>query len=87
MAVLITRLYTMNINAKNPRTYFERWYADLWQRRIAAPNCAPSVFEPIFFEELGKIGARAPGYDPTSYRATIVFDNDRDYSLFVLKWA
>lgn len=84
---MIAREYGMNINVPAPRNYFERWYADMWRRRVSEKRCDISVFQSIFLEELEKIGATAPGYDPADYKTRIEFADDKDYTAFVLRWS
>lgn len=83
---MIVREYYQNINCSRPRDYFERWYADVWRRRIDKPNAEPGVLEVILDEELEQVGAT---YESTErgYRFRVSFDDDRDYTAFVLKWS
>lgn len=83
---MILRTYYQNINVHRPRNYFERWYADVWRRRIGKHTAEPGVLEKILKEELEQVGAT---YDQTErgYRFLVFFNNDRDYTAFVLKWS
>ena len=49
---MIIKDYYQNINVHRPRDYFERWYADVWKRRIGAPTAPPGILERILEEEL-----------------------------------
>lgn len=84
---MIVKDYYQNINVHKPRDYFERWYADLWKRRFGTSRLAPpgSLYR-ILEEELEQVGAT---YERTErdYRFRVFFDNDKDYTAFVLKWS
>ena len=83
---MIVREYYQNINTSRPRDYFERWYADVWRRRIGKFTAEPGVLDRILDEELEKVGAT---YENTErgYRFRVYFDEDADYTAFVLKWS
>lgn len=83
---MIVREYYQNINVHRPRDYFERWYADVWRRRIGAKTAPPGILERIMDEELEQVGATYVGIQ-NNYRFRIYFDNDRDYTMFVLRWS
>lgn len=82
---MIVKEYYQNINCNRPKNYFERWYADVWRRRIGTPTAPPGMLERILDEELEQVGAR---YESTErdYRMRVYFDEDRDYTAFVLRW-
>lgn len=82
---MIVREYYQNINTHAPKNYFERWYADVWQRRIGKRNAPQGVLEPILVEELKKVNATITEKDK-GYRFVVKFNNDADYTAFVLKW-
>jgi hypothetical protein len=83
---MIVKEYYQNINCNKPKNYFERWYADVWRRRIGTPTAPPGMLERILDEELEQVGAT---YESTErgYRIRVYFDEDQDYTAFVLKWA
>jgi hypothetical protein len=83
---MIVREYHQNINIHRPRNYFERWYADMWRQFINAPNAPPGIVELFMTEELAKINAtyKCKDYD---YKFVVTFNNDADYTAFVLRWA
>lgn len=83
---MIVREYYQNINCKQPKNYFERWYADVWRRRIGSPTAPPGILEIILDEELEQVGAT---YESTErdYRFRITFKDDHSYVLFALRWA
>lgn len=82
---MIIKEYRQNIDCAKPRNYFERWYADMWHRRIAAPTIGPDMFWLILGDELSKVGATL---DPDhSKKLKITFNDDQDYTLFVLRWS
>lgn len=82
---MIIREYYQNINVYRPRDYFERWYADVWRRRIGSKTAPPGILERILDEELELVGAR---YEVTErgYRFRVCWDHDTDYIMFSLKW-
>ncbi len=83
---MIVKEYYQNINVHRPRDYFERWYADVWKRRIGKQTAPPGILERILDEELEQIGAT---YTVTEqgYRFRVYFDNEKDYTIFVLRWS
>ena len=83
---MIVKEYYQNINVHNPRNYFEKWYADLWRRRIGGRTAGPGVVETLMTEELSQIGATFTGKD-NNYRFVVTFENDTAYTMFALRWA
>jgi hypothetical protein len=83
---MIVRDYYQNINVRNPRDYFEKWYADVWKRRIGKHTAPPGILERILDEELEQVGATYTNTD-RGYRFRVYFDNDQDYTMFVLRWS
>lgn len=83
---MIVKEYYQNINVHKPRDYFERWYADLWRRRIGGSIAQPGVVESLMKEELAEIGATFTNKD-NGYRFVVTFNNDAEYTLFALRWA
>jgi hypothetical protein len=83
---MIVREYCQNINIHRPRNYFENWYADLWRRRIGKSTAGPGVVEDIMTEELAEINASFT-YTDTGYKSRVTFNNDADYTMFVLRWS
>ncbi len=83
---MVIKEYYQNINVHRPKDYFEKWYADVWKRRIGAPTAPPGILERILNEELEQVGAT---YEITErgYRFRVYFDEDRDYTMFVLRWS
>ena len=51
---MIVREYFQNIDCYHPKNYFERWYADVWFRRIRTKYSEPGVLPPIIEEELAQ---------------------------------
>ena len=82
---MIVREYFGNINCNKPKDYFERWYADVWRRRIGRPTAEPGVLEKILDEELALVGAYYH-YTQRGYRIKVMFHRDADYTAFVLRW-
>jgi hypothetical protein len=82
---MIVREYYQNINCSQPKNYFERWYADVWARRIAKKTAPPGLVDSILEEELAQVGACIEGKD-RGYRFRVTFKNERDYTMFVLRW-
>lgn len=83
---MIVKEYYQNINVHKPRNYFENWYADLWNRRIASRIAQPGVVESLMKEELALIGATFNSKD-NDYRFVVRFNDDAAYTMFALKWA
>lgn len=83
---MIVKEYYQNINIHKPRDYFEKWYADLWNRRIASRIAQPGVVESLMKEELAEIGATFNSKD-NDYRFVVRFNDDAAYTMFVLKWS
>ncbi len=83
---MIVKDYYQNINVRKPRDYFERWYANVWQRRIGTSTCPPGMLETILDEELEQVGATWSSTEQ-GYKFRVYFDNDRDYTMFVLRWS
>lgn len=83
---MVIKEYYQNINVHRPKDYFEKWYADVWKRRIGATTAPPGILERILDEELEQVGAT---YEVTErgYRFRVCFDEDRDYTMFVLRWS
>jgi hypothetical protein len=82
----IEKRYRKNINASDPGNYFENWYANMWRNCfLGAQHVSSSSFFTIFINELSKVGATVSPTDDAYYR--IIFDNERDYLMFVLKWS
>ena len=84
--LMIVKDYYRNINVHKPRDYFERWYADLWKRRFGAKTAPSGTVQMLMDEELEKVGAR---YEITErgYRFRVYFDQDQDYTMFILRWS
>lgn len=83
---MIVREYYQNINTKAPKNYFERWYADMWRRRIDASIAPPGLVDKLIAEELVRVGATISNKD-NGYRFVVTFNNDDDYLMFVLRWS
>ena len=83
---MIVKEYYQNIDCYHPKNYFEKWYADLWRRRIGKRNATSALVDHVVEEELEKVGARVVGKDNGS-RFVVTFKNDVDYTAFVLRWA
>jgi hypothetical protein len=81
---MIVNEYSQNINTKTPRNYFERWYADVWRRRINNFSAPPGLVDQLMTEELAEINATFLYTD--GYRFQVTFNNDADYTAFVLRW-
>ena len=83
---MIVKEYYQNINTQKPRDYFERWYADVWRRRIMKPTAEPGILEVVIKEELALFNATVENKD-RGYRFVVTFHNDADYTMFALRWA
>ena len=49
---MIVREYYQNINIHKPRDYFERWYADVWQRCIGKRHAGAGELGQVLEDEL-----------------------------------
>lgn len=83
---MIVKEYYQNINTRNPRDYFEKWYADMWRRRIKKPTAEPGVVESLMREELTQVDATLAEKD-NGYRFVVTFNDDAKYTMFVIKWS
>jgi hypothetical protein len=83
---MIVKEYYQNINVHKPRDYFEKWYADVWRRRIGKPTAPPGILEMILDEELKQVGATFTNID-RGYRYRVYFDDEKNYTIFVLRWS
>jgi hypothetical protein len=83
---MIVKEYYQNINCKQPRNYFERWYADVWARRITKKSAPPALVDHILEEEIAQVGACIEGKD-SGYRFVVTFKDEHDYTMFVLRWS
>ena len=83
---MICRKYHSSVRIHNPKNYFERWYADVWKRRLLEQPTIASIYNTIIEEELVKIGAvdMAP---PENAYFELLFKDEYDYTMFVLKWS
>ena len=84
--VMIVKEYYQNIDCIHPKNYFERWYADMWARRITKRIAPPGLVESLMREELAQIDATFTGKD-NNYRFVVTFNDDKKYAWFVLKWS
>lgn len=82
---MIEKRYNSSIDITRPENYFEKWYADVWRRRIGAESVAGVLFRKIIYEEIEKIGATIYSCSSDG-RYCVRFANERNYTLFVLKW-
>lgn len=83
---MIVKEYYQNINIHKPRDYFEKWYADMWRRRISSKTAPPGAVESLMKEELAQIDATFIGKN-NDYRFVVTFNDDRKYTWFVLRWS
>lgn len=83
---MIIKEYSQNINIHKPRDYFEKWYADFWNRRIKISTASIKMLESLMTEELKQIGA-VFGYTDDYCKFQIKFLDDAKYTIFVLKWS
>lgn len=83
---MVVKEYYQNINVHRPRDYFERWYADVWQRRVGKSISPPGQLQPILEAELDKYDATLAEKD-NGYKFIVTFHNDRAYTIFALRWS
>lgn len=82
---MIYREYCRAINATRPENYFENWYEDVWKRRVGSQYIDTDKFGKILTEEMNKVGAEITYTQYSKFG--VKFENDTDYTVFVLKWA
>lgn len=83
---MIVKEYYQNINIHKPRDYFERWYADLWNRRVGTRTAGPGVVDALMTEELAQLGATFNSKD-NDYRFVVRYNDEAAYTMFALRWA
>jgi hypothetical protein len=83
---MIVKEYYQNINCSKPRDYFERWYADVWARRIGTNIAQPGVLARVLEEEIAQVGAYLEDKD-RGYKFVATFKDEHDYTMFVLRWS
>jgi hypothetical protein len=83
---MIVKEYYANINCNIPKNYFEKWYADVWRRRIGTSTAPPGFLETILDEELEQVGATFVNTE-RGYKFRVFFNDEHDYAIFVLKWS
>ena len=83
---MICRNYHSSIRIHHPKNYFERWYADVWKRRLMNIEDPSGKYYHVMNEELAKIGAVDMAPTDNAY-FQLFFKDDRDYTMFVMRWA
>ena len=83
---MITRKYHSSIRIKHPQNYFERWYADVWARRLTHIEDPSGEYYYVMEEELAKIGAVDMAQQDSAY-FDLLFKRDTDYTMFVMRWS
>jgi hypothetical protein len=79
---MIEKHYSRSINVTSPANYFEKWYAALWRRHFEHV-ADPSKLQRVLAEELSTVGAKIDVVEHYGY--TVTFNNDADYTVFVLR--
>lgn len=82
---MITKEYSTNIDTYNPRNYFEKWYSEVWHRRVGINSVKPDVLHPILIEELKQSGGILRRGLRSKFE--VVFKNEKDYTMFILRWS
>lgn len=87
----IEQIYDITVNTKNPQTPFEKWYIDVWRRRFGDKlEVSELMFKTVFEEEAVAIGSTIEYYwlnNTFQNKYRISFKDERDYLLWILKWA
>ena len=83
---MVTRKYHSSINPHHPQNYFERWYADVWNRRLMNIEDPSKEYYYVMTAELDKIGAVDMAASDNAY-FELLFKKDTDYTMFVIKWS
>ncbi len=81
---MISKEYSTNIDTYNPRNYFEKWYSEVWHRRIGMKSVDPDVLRPILIEEFKQSGGILRH---GSSKFKVAFENEKDYTMFILRWS
>lgn len=81
---MITKEYPTNIDTYDPRNYFEKWYSEVWHRRIGMKSADPVVWCLILIEEFKQSGGILR-YGSNKFK--IAFENEKDYTMFILRWS
>ena len=90
---MIAKEYSTNIDTYNPRNYFEKWYSEVWHRRVGMKSIDPAVLEPILIEELKQAGGilrsdwTGDVVRDCSGKFKVSFKNEKDYTMFILRWS
>ena len=82
--VMIVKKYRVNIDINNPKNYFEKWYSEVWHRRVGTESVKPGVLRPILIEEFKQSGGILRH---GSSKFKVSFENEKDYTMFILRWA
>ena len=83
---MVIKEYASSINIHWPDNYFEKWYGDVWRRRVKAPTIGYNALESILNEELAAINASVD-YHHTVGLMKVTFRDEGSYTLFVLRWS
>lgn len=83
---MIDRYYGRSIMVDKPNDYFERWYADVWHRHFSHIAKRDELYN-VLDKELKQVGATLNLTQPYEAGFHVTFPDDRDYILFVLRWA
>ena len=82
---MIVREYPPYLRFADEWNYFERWFMDVWERRVGhKPKSLLKDKLPDFQEEMRPYGATIKITE--SYFFEVTFERDEDYTLFVLRW-
>lgn len=83
---MIVKKYRVNIDIHNPKNYFEKWYSEVWHRRVGTESVKRGVLRPILIEEINQSGGTFLYVSNDAY-CTVTFNNDAQYTMFVLRWS
>lgn len=87
----IEQIYDITVNTKNPQTPFEKWYIDMWRRKFGDKvEVNERIFRAVFTEEAAAIGFTIEYFwinGGFQYKYRIIFKDEKDYLLWILKWA
>lgn len=81
---MIVKTYISKIDTRMPQNYFEKWYSQVWKKRVGKFTVAPSVLLPILEQELVEYHATIK---ETAKEYLVTFNSDIYYTMFVLRWS
>lgn len=84
---MVVKRYTANINIHEPKNYFERFYAEVWQTNLSPVISAfPSAVADLVKADLAAYNiALVYNHDANYYEVS--YPTQEDYLVFLLKYS